>query len=71
MVQGGRADIRAVLYMAAVSAIRFNPVIKVFAERLKKTGKPTKVIIVACMRKLVTIMNIMLKHNTPWTPKIA
>ena len=70
-IWGGRADIRAVLYMAAVSAIRFNPVIKAFAERLKKTGKPTKVIIVACMRKLLTIMNVMLKDNASWNPKIA
>lgn len=70
-IWGGRADIRAVLYMATVSAIRFNPAIKVFAERLKKTGKPTKVVIVACMRKLVTIMNAMLKNNAPWKPAIS
>ena len=70
-IWGGRADVRAVLYMAAVSAIRFNPAIKAFAERLKKTGKPAKVVIVACMRKLLTIMNAMLKNNVPWNPKIA
>ncbi|MDD2915551.1 MAG: IS110 family transposase [Gallionella sp.] len=68
---GGRADVRAVLYMAAVSAIRCNDTIKTFAERLKKAGKPPKVVIVACMRKLLTIMNTMLKNNTPWNPKNA
>jgi transposase len=70
-VWGGRADVRAVLYMATVSAIRCNDTIKAFADRLKKTGKPPKVVIVACMRKLLTIMNAMLKNNTPWNPKIA
>ena len=70
-IWGGRADVRAVLYMATVSAIRCNPAIKAFAERLKQTGKPAKVVIVACMRKLLTIMNAMIKNNTPWTPKIA
>jgi transposase len=70
-IWGGRADVRAVLYMAAVSAIRCNDTIKTFAERLKKAGKPPKVVIVACMRKLLIIMNSMLKNNTPWNPKIA
>ena len=56
-VWGGRADVRAVLYMATVSAIRFNSSIKTFADRLKQAGKPGKVVIVACMRKLLTIMN--------------
>ena len=70
-VWGGRADVRAVLYMAAVTAIRCNDPIKAFAERLKKTGKPPKVVIVACMRKLLTIMNSMLKNNTPWNQKTA
>ena len=70
-VWGGRADVRAVLYMAAISAMRCNEPIKAFAERLKKAGKPPKVVIVACMRKLLTIMNSMLKNNTPWNPKIA
>jgi len=70
-IWGGRADVRAVLYMAAISAIRCNNVIKAFADRLKKAGKPPKVVIVACMRKLLTIMNSMLKNNTPWNPKYA
>jgi transposase len=70
-IWGGRAEVRAVLYMAAISAMRCNHTIKVFAERLKKTGKPPKVVIVACMRKLLIIMNAMLKNNTPWNPNIA
>ncbi len=70
-IWGGRADVRAVLYMAAISAMRCNGTIKAFAERLKKTGKPPKVVIVACMRKLLIIMNAMLKNNTPWNPNIA
>lgn len=70
-VWGGRAEVRAVLYMATVSAIRCNSDIKAFAERLKQTGKPAKVVIVACMRKLLTIMNAMVKTNTQWIPKTA
>jgi len=65
-IWGGRADVRAVLYMAAISAIRHNDTIKVFVERLKQAGKPPKV-----MRKLLIIMNSMLKNNTPWNPKIV
>jgi transposase len=70
-IWGGRAEVRAVLYMATLSAMRFNASIKTFAERLKKAGKLPKVVIVACMRKLLTIMNSMLKNNVPWNPKIA
>jgi transposase len=65
-VWGGRADPRAVLYMAALSAKRRNPVIQAFAERLKAAGKPPKGVIVACMRKLLTIMNAILKNHSPW-----
>jgi transposase len=54
-IWGGRADARAVLYMAALSAKRCDPAIKSFAERLKQAGKPSKVVIVACMRKLLTL----------------
>ncbi|MDR2129389.1 MAG: IS110 family transposase, partial [Burkholderiaceae bacterium] len=50
---------------------RHNPVVKAFAERLKQAGKAPKVIIVACMRKLLTIMNAMLKHNRPWQSQSA
>jgi transposase len=70
-VWGGRADVRAALYMATVSAIRCNPAIRPFADRLKQAGKPAKVVIVACMRKLLTIMNAMVKNNAPWDPKSA
>ena len=57
--------------MAALTAMRCNETIKIFAERLKQAGKPAKVVIVACMRKLLTIMNAMLKNNAPWNPKNA
>lgn len=68
-VWGGRAAVRAVLYMAAVSAMRYNPVIRAFAKRLRAAGKPGKVVVVACMRKLLIIMNAILKTKTPWIPK--
>lgn len=68
-IWGGRAEVRSVLYMATISAIRCNPVIKAFAARLKATGKPSKVVIVACMRKLLTIMNSIIKYSAPWNPK--
>lgn len=70
-IWGGRADLRAVLYMAALAAMRCNGTIKAFAQRLKAAGKPAKVVIVACMRKLLTIMNTMLKNNVHWNPNIA
>lgn len=70
-VSGGRADVRAVLYMATVSAMRCNHSIKTFAQRLKLAGKPSKVIIVACMRKLLTIMNAIIKNNAAWHPRCA
>ncbi len=70
-IWGGRAPVRAALYMSTLSAIRFNPVIRTFYERLTQAGKPFKVAITACMRKLLTILNAMLKHDTPWNPKIA
>lgn len=68
---GGRSDVRASLYMAVVSAIRFNPAIKAFATRLKAAGKPTKVVMVACMRKLLIVMNAMIRSNVPWSDKFA
>lgn len=68
-IWGGRADVRSVLYMATVSAKRCNPVIRAFAEKLERAGKRYKVLMVACMRKLLTIMNAMIKDNTPWNPK--
>ncbi len=65
---GGRSEIRRVLYMAALTARRFNPAIRAFAERLKAAGKPFKVIMTACMRKLLVILNAMVLAGTPWTP---
>lgn len=65
-VWGGRAQVRATLYMAAIVGARFNPVIRVFYQRLCAAGKAKKVALVACMRKLLTIVNAMLKHRTPW-----
>jgi transposase len=67
-IWGGRAQVRAVLYMAAVVASRFNPVIRAFYHRLQRAGKAKKVALTACMRKLLTILNAMLKHRTPWRP---
>ncbi len=65
-VQGGRFEIRRVLYMAALSAAHHNPTIKAFYDRLKTAGKLPKVALVACMRKLVTMLNAMVKTNKPW-----
>ena len=65
-VWGGRGQIRSALYMAALTASRFNPRIRSFYQRLVDTGKPCKVALVACMRKLLTILNAMLSHNTSW-----
>jgi transposase len=63
---GGRATLRPVLYMVTLAAIRHNPVIRAFYQRLRQAGKLKKVAIVACMRKLLTILNAMVKHQTPW-----
>lgn len=70
-ISGGRADIRSVLYMATLAATRFNPVIKAFHKRLKEAGKVPKVAIVACMRKLLTILNAMIKTSQKWKPAMA
>lgn len=65
-IWGGRANVRAVVYMAALVAIRHNPVLKAFYSRLIAAGKPKKVAIVACMRKLLTILNTMLRDQSLW-----
>ncbi len=70
-VWGGRAQLRATLYMGTLAAMRFNPVIKAFYDRLCAAGKPKKVALVACMRKLLTILNAMLARRTPWRPAAA
>ena len=66
-IWGGRANVRAALYMAALVASRRNVVIKAFYTRLRDAGKPPKLALVACMRKLLTILNSMIKHNVPWS----
>jgi transposase len=66
VVWGGRANVRAALYMPTVVAVRWNPVLRDFYQRLVAAGKPKKVALVACMRKLLVILNAMLKHRTPW-----
>lgn len=68
---GGRASVRKVLYMAAVTAAKHNPVIAALYHRLTAAGKPFKVVIVACMRKLLIILNALLKNGQSWQPKIA
>ena len=65
-ISGGRSSVRRALYMCALSAIRCNPVIKPFAERLRAAGKKNKVILVACMRKLAAILNAMLREGLRW-----
>ena len=67
MIWGGRANIRSVLYMSATCAMRFNPAIKIFYQRLRLAGKVHKVAITACMRKLLVILNTMIKNRTYWS----
>jgi transposase len=70
-IWGGRSGVRAALYMGALVATRCNPDVKVFYERLLAGGKPKKVALVACMRKLLVILNAMLRNRTPWRPSHA
>lgn len=70
-IWGGRRDVRSALYMAVLTARRFNPKIKAFATRLQAAGKAYKIIHIACVRKLLVILNAMLKNKTPWQTKIA
>ena len=74
-VWGGRSRVRAVLYMSALVASRHNPAIRDFYQRLLAAGKPKKLALVACMRKLLVILNSLLKHGSPWCdmtqPEIA
>ena len=67
-IWGGRAAVRAILYMAAVSAARCNPAIAALYKRLRRAGKPAKVALTACMRKLLTILNAILRDQQPWQP---
>jgi transposase len=66
-IWGGRAPVRATLYMAALSAIRWNPIIRAFYLRLTSAGKAKKIALGACMRKLLIILNAMLRHQSPWS----
>lgn len=70
-IWGGRASVRAVLYMAALVASRHNTVMRVFYKRLRDAGKAPKVALVACMRKLLTILNAMIKHKTRWSENFS
>ncbi len=70
-IWGGRAAVRAVLYMATLAAVRCNPVLGAFYRRLTEAGKLPKVALTACMRKLLTILNAMVKHQTRWDPRLA
>jgi transposase len=65
-IWGGRAHVRATLYMGTLVAVRHNPVLKAFYDRLCRAGKVKKVPLIACMRKLLTILNAMVKHHKPW-----
>ncbi len=67
-IAGGRAGARSGLYMACLSAVRYNPVLRAVYARLRAAGKPAKVALVAAMRKLVVILNAMLRDNRPWDP---
>ena len=68
MIAGGRAAARSAIYMAALSASQHNPVLKAFYGRLVAGGKEKKVALVACMRKLIVILNIMIARREKWNP---
>lgn len=70
MIWGGRAPVRSALYLSVWSASRWNPVIRIFYDRLRAKGKPAKVAQVACMRKLLTILNAMVRDGRQWDPSI-
>jgi transposase len=68
---GGRAQVRRMLYMSTLVATRYNPVISALYTRLVQRGKPKKVAIVACMRKLLIICNATVRDHSVWTPELA
>lgn len=70
-IRGGRTSVRNVLDMAALTARRRNPIISTFADRLAAHGKQAQVILAACMRKLLVILNTTVKSNTHWNPQTA
>ena len=67
-IAGGRAGVRSALYMAALSAVRYSAPLRAFYQRLRDAGKAVKVAQVAAMRKLLTILNAMVRDNKPWDP---
>ena len=69
-IWGGRAEVRTAVYMATLSAVRHNPQLKAFYQRLRQQGKPTKVAMVACMRKLLTIINAVIRSGQPYQPPL-
>ena len=69
-VSGGRANVRQVLFMAAMVAVRYNPILKEFYERLLQRGKEKKVALVACMHKLLIILNAMVKQGKTWVAPV-
>jgi transposase len=70
-IRGGRAAVRAPLYMATLTATRYNPRILAFYQRLVAAGKPKKLALIAAMHKLLTILNSVVRHNRPWTTQAA
>lgn len=70
-IRGGRSRVRTVLFLAVMSAVQSNPVLKAKYQQLKNNGKPPKVALVACMRKLLTILNVMMKNGEAWNPQMA
>jgi transposase len=70
-IWGGRAQVRSGLFMAALAARRSNPWLRTFAQRLEERGKPFKVVMTACMRKLLVILNTLLRNNSPWNPQLV
>ena len=71
MVAGGRGRVRSVLYMAVVASLRCNPVLKRFYASLRAAGKPAKVALTACMRKLIVILNALIRDQVAWTLEAA
>ena len=69
-IWGGRASVRAALYRTALVGSRYKPVLKVFYQRLVAAGKPKKAALVGCMRKLLTILNSIIKHGQPWEHEV-
>jgi transposase len=70
-ISGGRAEVRRVLYLGAMSGVRTNPVLRAYYARLVTAGKPRKVALIACAHKLLTILNAMARDQRPWTPVVT